>query len=126
MIVPSVQKKEAGQIVFNNYHPELGTIFPGKPMKVVAVKTKEDFIKFWEDNEKFQEYMSVFGPPPDHIQYYEVEEVQDKETRIRELVDFYFSLWGAGKSELWEEMSGGAPFNAESVLVLIRKVLEEK
>ena len=45
---------------------------------------------------------------------------------IRELVDFYFFPWGAGKAAMWEAMDGdGVCFSGERVLQLVKKALDD-
>jgi hypothetical protein len=42
---------------------------------------------------------------------------------VKELVDFWFSPWGAAKGARWEELSGDRPFRCEEMLKVIQRAL---
>lgn len=44
--------------------------------------------------------------------------------RVREIVELWFSPWGAAKGEMWEDLSNDKPFEPNVALDLIRQTLE--
>lgn len=46
--------------------------------------------------------------------------------KVRDLIEFWFSPWGAYKSERWEEISGDQPFSPDAMLAIIRAALAKK
>lgn len=44
--------------------------------------------------------------------------------KIKQLIDFYFSPWGAAKAAKWEEIAGDGVFGPERALELIRDILK--
>lgn len=46
--------------------------------------------------------------------------------KVRDLIDFWFSPWGAYKSERWEEISGDQPFSPDAMLAIIRAALAKE
>jgi len=64
-------------------------------------------------------YLAAPPPPVDAVG-------EDVEQRVRDLVDFWFSPWGAAKGARWEEISGDKEFSAENMLRLIRDALQAR
>lgn len=49
-----------------------------------------------------------------------------KAGKVRDLIDFWFSPWGAYKGERWEEISGDRPFSPDVMLDIIRAALAKE
>jgi hypothetical protein len=75
------------------------------------------------------EYFHVSGDP-DVIEYIALQaatiaQLQAEKGKVRELVEFWFSPWGAAKGEQWEDLSGDRPFDPNVMLDIIRQHLTQ-
>lgn len=43
--------------------------------------------------------------------------------QVKLLLDFYFAPWGVAKGQIWEDISGGQPFEDAGVLWLLEGII---